>query len=101
MKIERTYMFNKDKYAEVVGNYNYSECNFELLYDYISIEGIEWHITIAINMHKKKTTTLLLGNDVSSMVNNDMPFATIIFDNQNEFSNFVMPEWLGEFEYVE
>lgn len=101
MKIERTYMFNVDKYVKGANDYDDSEDEFEILYDYINKENKNSRTIVLVHLPKNDGLPLLLGNDVSSMFSYNKPFATIYFNSTDEFNSFVMPEWLGEFEYVE
>lgn len=103
MKLERTYVFNIDKYIELMGNCDFKN-NFNMRYKYNNKQGQESIIDIKINIHKINSFNVLLGNvllgnDVANTVTYNQPFATIVFDNLVEYKNFVTPNWLEVFKY--
>lgn len=95
MKIERTYIFNIDKYIELTGDSNKKD-NFKILYQYVDKTGQSSTIDIYIN----NNLNILLGNDVVTTNTHNQPFAKIIFNDTIQYSNFIMPKWLKEFKYI-
>lgn len=99
MELERTYIFKIDKYIELMGECDFND-NFNMRYEYINKVGQPSTININIKTPKKDSTNVLLGNNVESITTNNTPFGKIMFNDQNEYINFVRPEWLEEFDYI-
>ncbi len=99
MMIEITYKFDINKYQYEVntGVGSVLVDGSKIIYEYVDKMGKSSKVEVLL-----KTAQNLLGNDIFACVL-DMPelYAKINFLNHEEYINFILPNWLVNFKYID
>lgn len=101
MKIEITYKFDMTKYCNETnsGFLLNVKAGTSINYSYISKLGEKCSVNIVVKMLEDE---VLLGNNAYSEVQEESDlYANISFVDQEEYNNFVLPNWLENFKYIE